>query len=134
MNFSYFVIRFLLDSSLLKSDNELGRVKNKNILSKNLITKQENSEIGKKVLTAGLDHYHLTSIKRNSTYFGWDVGSSKSHYCSPQSISSGCIQLTLSSTKIFRFFFHFIQLPKNHIGTYQFFGLIKMYVPINQLV
>ena len=49
-NFSYFVIRFLLISSLVKSDNEIIKVDDK----KNLIWKSDN-EIGKKVLTDGLD-------------------------------------------------------------------------------
>ena len=58
--FSYFVIRFLLNSSIVKSDNEIGKVNEK----RNLITKQENSEIGKKVITDGLDlgmHLHIST-------------------------------------------------------------------------
>ena len=42
INFSYFIIRFLLNSSIVKSDNERGKVNDK----KNLIKKSDN-EIGK---------------------------------------------------------------------------------------
>ena len=37
INFSYFVIRFLLDSSIVKSDNEIGKLNDKNIWFKKLI-------------------------------------------------------------------------------------------------
>ena len=41
----------VLNSSIVKSNNDIRKVNDK----KNLIMKQENSEIGKKVLTDGLD-------------------------------------------------------------------------------
>ena len=50
INFSYFVIRFLLNNSIpiVKSDNKIGKVNEKKIRLKNLI-------IGKKVITDRLD-------------------------------------------------------------------------------
>ena len=49
----YFVIRSLLNNSIVRSDNEIGKVNDKKTRFKNRIRKWENSEIGKKNLQIG---------------------------------------------------------------------------------
>ena len=51
ITFSYLLIRFLLNSSIVNSDNEIGKINDIKNLIKKSDNKIENSEIGKNVLT-----------------------------------------------------------------------------------